>query len=196
MPRFVIFEDALSLLPLARRISVIGISGAGKSTLSQRIAARHGLRYVSLDRDMRWLPGWIVRNRAEQRSLHDAFVAGDRWVIDGTSVGLMDTRLPRSDLVIWMRLPRRIAFGGILRRVWTSYGRVRPDMATGCPEQLPDREFVRWIWTFERRQSPRIIAALDRFAPEVPVVTMRSRGEADRLTMGRDDLPPDSDPRP
>ncbi|WP_238365186.1 hypothetical protein [Mesobacterium pallidum] len=46
---------------------VIGVSGSGKSTLSQQIAARLDIPYVSHDRDIRWLPGWQVRDRAEHR---------------------------------------------------------------------------------------------------------------------------------
>lgn len=186
MPRYIPLKDAPAHLLGARRISVVGVSGAGKSTLSQRLATALDLRYVSLDRDMRWLPGWQVRDKAEQRARHDAFVAEDRWVIDGTNISFMDTRLPRSDLLIWMRLPRLVALGGIARRVAGSYGRVRPDMAPGCPEGLPDWEFLNWIWTFERKQAPRIIEAVDRVAPELPVVVVRRRVEADELAPERD----------
>jgi hypothetical protein len=50
-------------------------------------------------------------------------------------------------------------------------------MAEGCPEQLPDLEFLTFIWTFETRVAPRIVSAIDRFGPNVPVVTLTSRRE-------------------
>lgn len=181
MPNDIDLDEAGRCLARARRIAVAGVSGAGKSTLSQAIAERLGLRYISLDRDMRWLPGWQVRPRAQQRLRHDGFVAEENWVIDGTSIGMMDTRLPRADLLIWLRMPRRVALAGIARRVITSHGRTRPDMAPGCPEQLPDRDFLTWIWTFERRQAPRLLATLDRVAPALPVATLRSHRDAARL---------------
>ena len=181
MPTYIDLHRAAALLPSVRRISVAGVSGAGKSTLAQALAARYGLRYVSLDRDMRWLPGWRMRDRAGQKRLHDGFVAEDRWVIDGTSIGLMDTRLPRSELLIWMRPPRASALAGVARRVATQYGRVRSDMAPGCPEKLPDLEFLRWIWQFERRQAPRLVAAVDRIAPDLPVLVLRTRRDGARL---------------
>ena len=181
MPNFVELSVAADRLTTAQRISIAGVSGAGKSTLSQHIAKRRDLPYVSLDRDMRWLPGWQVRDRTEQRRLHDDFTANERWVIDGTSIGLMDTRLPRSELVIWLRPGRWSALAGIARRVIRNHGQVRPDMADGCPEQPPDGEFLRWIWTFEQKQAPRLLDALNRFAPDVPVCVLRTRGEAQRL---------------
>ena len=47
-------------------------------------------------------------------------------------------------------------------------------MAPGCPEKL-DWEFLRFIWTFENRFSPRIVAALVEDGPNVPVFQLKSR---------------------
>lgn len=167
--------QAADMLRTARRVLVVGCSGGGKSTLSQAISERFGLEYLSYDRDVRWLPGWRVRDRGEQREIVAELVARDRWVMDGTTVSTFDLRLPRTDLVIWVRVPRRVALAGVARRVLANYGTVRPDMAEGCPEQLPDREFLAFIWSFERRVAPRILAGIERYGPEVPVVTLRSR---------------------
>ena len=184
MPQITDHETAAQHLRAARRVAVFGTSGAGKSTFSMRLADRLGLRYVSLDRDMRWLPGWRVRDRDAQRRLHDEFAASENWVIDGTSVSLMDTRLARADVAVWMRLPRHVALWGVYARVIRRYGQVRPEMAEGCPEQLPDREFLSYIWNFERRQSPRIDDALTRHGSGVPLVVLRSRREATALLDG------------
>lgn len=167
--------SAAEHLANANRVLVIGCSGGGKSTLSLKIAERFGLEYQSYDRDVRWLPGWRVRDRAEQRARVSDLVSRERWVMDGNSPSTFDIRLPRADLVIWLRIPRRVALMGIARRVLSNYGSVRIDMAEGCPEQLPDREFLSYIWTFEKKVSPRIIAGLDRHGPKVPVVIMPSR---------------------
>lgn len=75
----------------------------------------------------------------------------------------------------------RIALMGIARRVLSNYGSVRVDMAEGCPEQLPDREFLSYIWTFEKKVAPRITAGLDRHGPKVPVVIIPSRKSAAAL---------------
>ena len=176
-----ISEEAANHLRKARRICVIGSSGGGKSTLSQKLASGLGLQYVSIDRDVRWLPGWQERGREEQRARLSAFVAGEAWVIDGSGSSSFDIRLPRTDLIIWLRLPRWKCLLGIARRVYRFRGTVRPDMAEGCPEPLPDRDFLSYIWNFERRYAPRIIQEIERHGPNVPVITLKSHGEMAHL---------------
>lgn len=174
-------KDAAFQLRDARRICVIGSSGAGKSTYSQRLASSLNLNYVSLDRDVRWLPGWQERSRQDQRERLSALVADEAWVIDGSGSSSFDIRLPRTDLIIWLRLSRWKCLLGVAKRVARYKGTVRPDMAEGCPEPLPDRDFLSYIWNFERRFAPRIIQELDRHGPSVPVITLKSHGEMAHL---------------
>lgn len=61
--------DAARHVRVCDRILVIGCSGGGKSTLSRKLAAKFGLAYQSLDRDVRWLPGWVERDKPEQRRI-------------------------------------------------------------------------------------------------------------------------------
>ena len=134
-------EDAPEALAVTPRVLVIGCSGSGKSTLARGLAARLGLRHISLDRDVFWLPGWKERPRNEAYARIAAFIEEERWVMDGTSPGSLPIRLPRTGLVIWLRLPRRLALRGAVLR-WMRYaGRTRPDMAPGCPEKI-DFEFL------------------------------------------------------
>ncbi len=177
-------EDASEILSKTKRVVVIGVSGGGKSTLSRAIEKKYGLPHISIDRDIRWLPGWEVRDRAEQRRLTEHFAAQDRWVIDGTTVSSFDLRVPRADLVVWIRSSRRRALWQLAKRVWGSYGKVRPDMAEDCREKLPDREFLEWIWTFEKRQSPRIIGALAKYGADTPLVILRTSTDANTLLHG------------
>lgn len=128
------------------------------------------------------MASWLAAQGAggTTRACHD-LVACPRWVMDGNSTSTFDLRLPRAELVIWLRVPRRVALMGIAQRVFANYGAVRDDMAEGCPEKLPDREFLSYIWNFEKKMSPRIVAALDRYGPDVPVVVPRTRKVAARL---------------
>ncbi|PWE55587.1 AAA family ATPase [Metarhizobium album] len=167
-------DDAAGRLKTAERVLVIGCSGSGKSTLSQKLSSRLDLPYVSMDREIFWLPGWQMRSRPEARARLEAVVARQRWIIDGTSPGTLALRLPRTDLVLWLRPPRRVSLYGVISRWLRFYGRSRPDMADGCPEKI-DLEFLRYIWNFEKTESPEIEENLASHGPDVPVLVLKSR---------------------
>jgi adenylate kinase family enzyme len=174
--RYVGIAEAADKVCNADRILVIGCSGGGKSTLSQKIARRFGLAYVSIDRDVLWLPGWVQREKPEQHRLIAEFAAGERWIMDGTNTSTFDIRVPRSDLVIWVRMPRWLCICGILGRWMRSRGRVRPEMAPGCPEKM-EWQFLRFVWTWEKVYHPRVLAGLAAHAADKPVLMLKSRRE-------------------
>jgi adenylate kinase family enzyme len=173
-------EDAAARLATARRVLVIGCSGSGKSTLSRALAARLGLRHVSMDREIFWLPGWQERPRDEALARLASVLAEENWIIDGTSPGTLHMRLPRTHLVIWMRPSRWTSLRGSFGRLRTYWGRTRPDMADNCPEKM-DFEFLHYIWTFERLATPKILRELAAHGQGVPLLILRSREEANRL---------------
>lgn len=181
MPNYIELHEAAHSLARAQRILVIGCSGGGKSTLSMKLSAAFDLEYVSFDRDVRWQPGWVSRGKADQRRILERLVQSDRWVMDGTSPSTFDIRLPRTDLLIWIRVARRTALMGMAQRVLKYLGTVRPDMAAGCPERWPDREFLSYIWHFEKKSAPAIVRNLQQCGPDVPVLLLHSRREIDRL---------------
>lgn len=181
MPRYVSLNEAAAKLARANRILVIGCSGGGKTTFSEKIADLLGLEFQSLDRDVRWLSGWKERARQEQRTLIAELAQRSRWVMDGSGASSFDLRLPRTDLVLWVRVPRRVALFGLAKRVARFYGSVRPAMAPDCPERLPDRDFLSYIWNFEKKYAPIFIQSIDQHGPNVPVAVLRSHREMARL---------------
>ena len=139
------FSDSVSAIKNSDRVSVIGKSGSGKSTLGRAIAKGIDAPHYPMDREVPWLPGWELRSKPEQRDIASNLIAEERWVLDGTSTHIYDIRLPRTDVLVWPNLPRSQALLNIFKRVYKSYGKVRMDMAEGCPEKLPDREFMSYI---------------------------------------------------
>jgi adenylate kinase family enzyme len=173
-------DETAGRLKTAERVLVIGCSGSGKSTLAQALSAHLDLAYISMDREIYWLPGWTTRPRPEALALLREFVAGQRWIMDGTSPGTLPVRLPRAQLVLWLRPPRWKSLYGVLSR-WMRYrGRSRPEMAEGCPERLSG-EFLRYIWNFEKTESPEIEENFVAHGPDVPVCVLKSRAENNRL---------------
>ncbi len=177
---YVDIDQGAALVRKANRILVMGCSGGGKSTLSLKLAARFGLAYISIDRDILWLPGWVERGKEEQHAIIVAKVRGERWIMDGTNPSTFDVRLPRTDLVIWVRMPRLLCVWGVVSRWIKWMGRTRPEMTPGCIEKV-DWEFLRFIWTFEEKFTPRVLAGLAAHGAEVPVLQVKSRGEMRQL---------------
>lgn len=175
MPNYISLSEAVNRITIADRILVVGCSGGGKTTLALDIADRFNLEYQSIDRDVRWLPSWKVRDPVEQRALIADLISRNRWVMDGSSPSTFDLRLPRADLVVWVRVPRRTALLGLAGRVMRNYRRVRVAMAEGCPEPIPDRAFLSYIWNFENKSAPRFVEQIDRIGPEIPVVILNDR---------------------
>jgi adenylate kinase family enzyme len=172
--------QAAALVQKAERILVIGCSGTGKSTLAKALAEQFGHVYISMDREIFWLPGWKLRPREEiHQRIRDA-VAGPRWIMDGNSPGTLPLRLPRADLVIWRRAPRHVAFLGVFKRWWKYHGKTRPEMAPGCPEHI-DLKFLRYIWNFERKEVPQFEEMLTKHGSHIPLLTLSSFREIGRL---------------
>lgn len=185
MPNYVTLAEGSDLLRAANRVMVIGNSGGGKTTLSLQIAASFDLEYLSMDRDVRWLPGWKVRERDEQRGIIRDLVARDRWVMDGTGPSSFDLRVPRADLIIWLHVPRLQALAGLASRVARNLGRVRSAMADGCPEPIPNLAFLQFIWFFDQDTAPRILDKIDIYGRDVPVLVLRSRRETSELLLAK-----------
>lgn len=171
---------AAGMIGKVDRILVMGCSGGGKSTLSQKIAGLFGLAYISIDRDVLWLPGWAERDKVAQRAIITDKVGADRWVMDGTNPSSFDIRLPRTDMVIWVRMSRWLCIWGVVTRWMKWVGRTRPEMAPGCPEKV-DWQFLKFIWTFEEKFTPRIIRGLAEHGPAVPILQLSSRQQMNAL---------------
>jgi adenylate kinase family enzyme len=103
-----------------------------------------------------------------------------RWIMDGnyTSHG-GDLRRRVADAVVWFDLPRTACMAGILTRIATSYGQVRPEMAPGCPERI-DAEFFRYVWTYRARQRPKLLKYFEGLRPDQTLVCFTRRAQANR----------------
>ncbi|MBB4954676.1 adenylate kinase family enzyme [Agrobacterium vitis] len=172
--------EAANLVSAAQRICVVGCSGSGKSTLSQTLCRLLDLTYISMDRDVFWLPGWKLRPRSEAVDRMKTFVAAERWIIDGNSPGTLPARLARADLVIWMRPPRFVSMYGVLSRWLKHRGTVRPDMAEGCPEKI-DWEFLNYIWNFEAKEVPQFQEQFENARDDLAVIVVTSRRQSAEL---------------
>lgn len=172
-----------------RRILVLGSSGAGKSTLAARLGAALRLPVVHLDAHY-WRPAWTPTPDEEWDEGLPDLLAGPEWVMDGNYHRSLPERLRVADLAILLDLPPWLCRARVLKRILSSYGRVRSDMAAGCPEQW-DWEFLRWVWTWHRDVRPIVTDALDRAPETVEILRLRTRGEVAALERAAGDAAPE-----
>ena len=132
---------------------IIGCGGAGKSTLARQLGECLGLPVVHLDK-LFWRPGWEHISREEFDRLHREALLKEKWIIDGNFDRTMEERIRYCDTVIYLDFSRFACLLGVLKRIFTTYGTVRPDMGEGCPERI-DWEFLKWVWNFNGEKRER-----------------------------------------
>jgi adenylate kinase family enzyme len=132
---------------------VIGSCGAGKSTFSKALAQKTGLPLVHLDK-IHWYGNWQQLSREAFDSALEAELEKPCWIIDGNFNRTIPERIRYCDTVIYLDFSRFACLMGVLKRVVTTYGTVRPDMGEGCPERI-DWDFLRWIWNFNKDKRER-----------------------------------------
>jgi adenylate kinase family enzyme len=164
-----------------RRALVIGSPGAGKSTFARKLGILTGLPVTHIDK-LFWERGWVQSPTPIYEQRLDAVLAQPSWIIDGINTATLTRRLALADVLFWLDRSRVVCLTQLVRRVISNYGRVRPDMAAGCPEPLPDAEFVKFIWTFNHVYRPRINAAIQATrAADRTVMLTSHRQSADCL---------------
>ncbi|GEL22432.1 adenylate kinase [Pseudonocardia sulfidoxydans NBRC 16205] len=167
------------------RVVVAGTSGSGKTTLAARIGHVLGVEHIEIDALFHG-PGWTPRPTFLAHV--EEFSTRPGWVTEWQYSSARDLLADRCDLVVWLDPPhttvmRQVTARTLRRRVrrevlWN--GNLEPPLRTF----LSDRDHVvRWAWRTRYATAERI-ARLRVRRPELPVVRLRSRAEADRWVAG------------
>ena len=154
------------------RIIIIGCGGAGKSTLARKLGEVLDLPVVHLDK-LFWKPGWVETSREEFDALLAMELAKDKWIMDGNFNRTMPERMKRCDTIIYLDFSRLACLMGVLKRVITTYDKVRPDMGEGCPERI-DLEFLKWVWNFNKNKRESYYKLLNE-AENVETIVLKNR---------------------
>jgi adenylate kinase family enzyme len=158
-----------------QRVLVLGSSGSGKSTFARQLGTTLSLPVVHIDQ-LFWQAGWVPTPKSVFLERLQRAVAEERWIMDGNSPSTLDLRLPRADRVILLDRSRLVCLVRIGRRIASSYGVVRPDMAPGCPEKI-DWEFLKFVWNFPNTHWPQTLAAIERHQAWERTTSLKSDAE-------------------
>jgi adenylate kinase family enzyme len=162
-----------------KRVMIIGGPGSGKSVVAKRLHAITGLPLYHLDR-LYWPLGWQAPPQEEWHRTVAQIAAREEWIMDGGYRNSFHLRMPRADTILWLDLPRRLAFPRVIRRMAFQFGRVHEDAAPGCPERF-DWAFLKWAWTFRRKHAAKYHLTLAAHASHATVMIFTSPREADRF---------------
>lgn len=132
------------------RILIIGCGGAGKSTMARQLGDKLQIPVVHLDK-LFWKPGWVESSREEIDAKIMAEMAKPQWIMEGNYNRTLAERMRHCDTIIYLDFSRFACLMGVLKRVITTYGTVRPDMGEGCPERF-DWEFLQWVWNYNKNK--------------------------------------------
>ncbi len=158
-----------------KRIAIIGRSGGGKSSLARRLGEKLTIPVVHLD-VLFWLPDWTPSAPEAFHARLSQALTADTWITDGNFMAAADLHLAGADTIVWVDQPRLLCVGRALLRAVREHGHNRADMAPGCDEKI-DLVFLAYIWNWDRDTRPRVEAAIERYAPDIPLIRLTSDAE-------------------
>jgi adenylate kinase family enzyme len=179
----------LPLSALGRRICIFGPSNAGKSTLAVAIGRELDLPVVHLDL-LRHLPhtDWRQRPDADFKTLHDAAIAAEGWVMEGNYSRLYPQRLARATGGILIDANRWRLLARYFRR--TLIERKRFGALDGHQDSIK-WAMIDWIMVRSPPNTPQTLAALEQSG--LPRVVCRDPAELRALYKAWDLKRPEAD---
>ena len=167
---------------LGPRIMICGPSNAGKSTLARAMGRKLGLPAIHLDL-LYHLPhtDWQPRPPEEFLALHEAAIAGERWVIEGSYFATVPQRLARATgIVLLGSEPWRAAGRNVRRTLFET--RHRAGQLEGGIDRMK-WSFFRYILFEQPKKRQRDQAFLK--ASGLPMVALASMRELRSLDDAR-----------
>lgn len=162
------------------KIAVIGCPGSGKSTVAHKLHEITHEPLYPLDKYY-WKPGWQRPDKEDFARIHHELCDRPSWIIEGLSTRNFAYRAAQADVIIFLDIPIWRCLYRIFKRAVTGYGKIRDTSATGCPERIPDREFLWYVLQFNRKHRPAIMALCERYKDEKTVFIIKNEHDLQRL---------------
>lgn len=156
-----------------KKVLIIGCCGAGKSTLALKLAPILQLPLFHLDQ-LYWQPGWVESSQEDFEIRLKEVLKSESWLIDGNYSRTLKQRAELADAIIFLDFSTFDCITGVLKRIFSGYGKVRKDMTVGCPERF-DLEFISYVVNFARDQRPKLMDCLAEIPESKQVITLKNR---------------------
>ena len=159
-----------------KRISIIGGSGTGKTTLSNSLGKVLNIPVCHLD-GFCYFENWEMRDKKERDNLILEKISEDRWIIDGTYNTTLETRLKRSDLIIYLDYSTFAQLKGVFKRFFKNHGKEKEEIP-GCKERMvPD--FFWFVVKWRKNKRPKTIQQLESVDKE-KLLVFKNRKELNK----------------
>jgi adenylate kinase family enzyme len=130
------------------------------------------IEVIHLDKEL-WKPGCELTPPHEEPAVVEKLLAPRKdWIIDGNYTASLPRRLELATLIVMVDFPRWLCLLRAMKRIFTYWGRTRPDMGNGCPETV-NISFFRWIWRYPYDERPELLRQLRAHAGDTKVVRLR-----------------------
>lgn len=167
-----------------KRVTIVGPSGAGKSTLARELGKLFDLPVFHMDQFF-FKPGWIEKSKDElAEEVENVLQVNEQWVIEGNYSGTLPSRIAQSTHVIFLDYPRYLYIYRVIKRLLTTYGTVREDMAPGCRERI-DFAFLRYVWEFKTKRRKNLMSFVQSEVPgNCELISFKNPKECERYIKG------------
>ncbi len=162
------------------RIAIIGSPGSGKSTLASKLHNILNIPLYYVDQYF-WKPGWQRPDRDEFTKIHHELCDKDEWIIEGMATRFFDYRAERADVIIFLDILLWLCLCRIFKRAITCFGQMGDSSAKGCPERMPDREFLSYVWNFNRKSKPVIKVLLQKYKDKKKIFVIKNQAGLNKL---------------
>lgn len=152
-----------------QRIAILGNAGSGKTTLAIALGKLYNLPVVHLDRELlhhqfqHHLP-------VEQEQRHARLIAPDRWVVDGNYHSLIDARLKRTELLIFLNVSRLHTLPRVVQR--HRHDRLHRDSIPPEAKNILNFGFLYWSARYNRHRRLRDIRQKAAHHPQLQLLVL------------------------
>jgi len=162
------------------KIAIVGCPGSGKSTLALKL---HKMLHIPLHHidQYFWKPGWQRPDREEFRKIHDQLCDAPEWIIEGMAIRHFEYRVQKADVIIFLDIPLYICLYRIFKRAFLHFGKVRFASAPGCKERFPDREFLTYVWNFNKEPKAKVQALLKAHRNDKKIFVIKNQQELEAV---------------